>query len=90
MEQNLQIPLSTSTGQEIKFCKDCKHCVKGALGPQWWKCANTRVISFLDGTVTYNYCHDERVFAAGCGSIGRNFEAVPSYDSSTHAGGGHG
>lgn len=82
---------STSTiDQPIKFCKDCKHVVKDDKGPTWWKCANTRVVSFLDGTVTYNYCSEERTLTSGCGSIGRNFEAAPSYDSSTHAGGGHG
>ena len=59
MEQNLQVPLSTLMEQETKFCKDCKHCVKDT-SPAFWKCARTRAVSFVDGTVTYNYCSDER------------------------------
>ena len=77
MNQNLQVPTeSTQQDSKIKFCKDCKHHIMSTSGPSFWKCARTRVVSFIDGTVTYNYCDTERGLEKYCGEEAHNFEAI--------------
>lgn len=44
------------------------------MGINFWRCAKTRNVSFIDGTVDYNYCSTERDNPKYCGEDAINFE----------------